>query len=294
MKQEPVSPRELPGQPCYVSDLKNKLAELEEKIKQLETGAFKQIAATAEGEAVVSSSAMETRIAELESRFGVLSESSLSVAGLENALKQMFANTDGGLGALLAEYRSSWENKIVKLTELVKELVLIIKHNRQESSDAAAELEFRVINLVEEERRRYESAEAEAAGMLNKLKQEEGALKAVVDKVTPDMLILKKDMVESVNNVVTEWNERMEVIAGKMQGDIMSAAREKFSGLRTSWETARIEIQNAQKTAYCALEKCEKLDKALSFLDIKTGVLERKYSRCISELPKPDISSGEL
>lgn len=149
-----------------------------------------------------------------------------------------------------------------------------------------AESKSEVEILLAEGCRLREEAAAEVTVRLGKLEQETMALKTAMDEISLDMQTVRADVIKSTDSVIQDGRERLEGLAGKLQGDVMAAAGDKFSTLRTKWEAAAVEIHNAQKTAYCALEKCEKLDKSLFFLDLKTGALERKCSCYIPEQPK--------
>lgn len=158
---------------------------------------------------------------------------------------------------------------------------------------ALKESENTLKKLLEEERDLREKSDAESAVRFENHIQETAALKTAIYNLAQDMLALKADILGAVKKDLNEGRDRLEALAGKMQGDIMATAGDKFSTLRSSWEAAAVEIHNAQKTAYCALEKCEKLDKSLFFLDHKTCSLERKYSRYIAEPLNPGGNGEE-
>lgn len=299
-----------------VPGLENRLAEAEAKIRRLETDAAKPSPPLLQSNVPELFCSIQKRLGELESRLAAAPEKAASAQDLEEKLKRLLENAEGGIRTLLEEYRRSVEEKTAKIAGLAEKLGQAAEHDRQANEAGAAELgrrlkalevelgaaleqlaaalkralkegENTLTSLLAKERGRHEAAEAEAAGRLDMLEKETAGIKAVIDKYQLDLSVVKQNVCGTADRAYKEAHERLEALAVKLQGDIMTAASDKFSALRLKWEAAAVEIHNAQKTAYCALEKCEKLDKSLSFLDIKTGALERKYSRHDTAPTKP-------
>lgn len=398
-RPEPLTRPETVRQAQDNLELKNRLAELEAKIKKLEADAIKPASAPAAGVSQEVLSGLESRLAALESRPIPSLEAVAPVPDPEVKLKQMLGNTEGAIRILLEEYRCLGEKKSAEAARHLTELSRAVGQDRQVNSENVSELERRLKvvevelggtleqiaaalenalkegegvlrGLLAEERGLREETSLVAAGRLEKLEQEavnsgqekkevlaelnrlgedfksgaksmrdalaaaqrrmealarsqeegENEMKKLISedrcsrgeaeaktaallgkfeqgtveikedlgKLYSEVAKVQKDVLGIVVKVLDEERERLETLAVKTQADIMNAAGVKFSSLKSLWEGAAVEIRNAQKTAYCAVEKCEKLENALYFLDQKAGSLERKYSRYTEAAAKPD------
>ena len=373
--------------------LKNRLAELEAKIKSIEAEASKPTTAPAQEQTLDLFRVMEKRLAGLESRLAAVQERTEPAPDYEEKVRAMLIRAEGEIRGFLEEYRRSGEEKAAEMAELIAELgrkagsdrlaisdgaaglagvrkaleaagersmalersleegkiavkALLMEERRlreeaaanvagqfekvgletadgrQESGEALGELngrleEYRaaldetrnkaeaarkhgeeleralretheeVKDFLAVERRQREKAAVETAGWLDKIEQEIAAIKASMAKIPLEIAAIKDDVLGAANKVLAEAHERLEVLTGKMQGDILNAAAAKFSALQSIWKTAEVKIQAAQKTAYWAQEECEKLDTSLRLLEHKTNALDRKYSSYTAEPSKP-------
>lgn len=307
-KPEPLTRPEPVRQPREVLELKNRLEQLEARTKRLEADSVKASSTPLQNAAPEFLVAIERRLKDLESKLAAASENPVPAPDLEEKLRRLLENSTGAIRILLEDYRRSGEEKTAEIAGLVEKLGQAAEHDRQSNCSGAAELGRRLralevdreavleqfaaalkralnekdntlTGLLEKEKERRETAEAKVVWRLDKIEKETMGINAVMDKYQLELSAVKQNAGGTADRAYREAHERLEALVVKLQGDIMTAASDKFSSLRLKWEAAAVEIHNAQKTAYCALEKCEKLDKSLSFLDIRTGALERKCSR---------------
>ena len=213
-------------------------------------------------------------------------DATVNVAGQLEKIGLAAAGGRQEIGEVLGELNGRLEEYRAALSETRNVAEAARKHG-EELERALIENHEEVKDFLAVERRQREKAAVETAGRLDKIEQETAAIKASIAKLPLEIAAIKEDVLGAASNVLAEAHERLEVLTGKMQGDILNAAAAKFSALQSIWKTAEVKIQAAQKTAYWAQEECEKLDTGLRLLEHKTNALDRKYSSYTAEPSKP-------
>ncbi|OGR81790.1 MAG: hypothetical protein A2X32_09925 [Elusimicrobia bacterium GWC2_64_44] len=139
-KSEPLAPPEFAKPQQDVTGLKNKLAELEMKIKRLETEAETRRVAASQSGVPDSGAAVNNRLAALEAGMGELLKKTAQVPGLEANLKRMIENSENELKDLITGVRNCAESKAAEMAEHAAEMERAAGADRRAGAAGADEI----------------------------------------------------------------------------------------------------------------------------------------------------------
>lgn len=274
-----------------LEELKREIAEEQAELRR-GMDAFKKASDEAREKAEVLEKSIKETVARLDSS---LSEERVKrgedavgtaerMAGLERALAVQLRETT----VALSELRPGAEVMKGAMAE-DRERLEILERALKENSKY-----FR--SLLSEEGARHEEAAAGIMARLTGLEQmlaedRGGAAVAAAEwkrsavGLREEMSALKLEIVAAAESAFREVRARLEAVAARIREEIIAAAKNGLSSLESQLEAAEAEVKAAHKTAFIALEKCEKLDRNMVFIEQKSASLERRYYRYIEEDP---------